>query len=66
MIKFPAFEGRVIEKKGSAYKIQYVTDESKFMVDWFSVTNITNKTKFEDNSRQERGNYQSCSLKKIH
>ena len=36
--KIPAFEGRVIEKKGSEYKIQYETDENKFMVDWFSVT----------------------------
>lgn len=29
--------------------MQYETDESKLMVGWFSVTNITNKTKFEDN-----------------
>ena len=63
--KIPAFEGRVIEKKGSEYKIQYETDESKFMVDWFSVKNITSKTKFEDNSRRERGKYQSCSLRRI-
>ena len=63
--KILAFEGRVIEKKGSEYKIQCKTDENKFMADWFSVTNITNKTKFQDNSRRKRGNYQSCSLKKI-
>ena len=31
--KFPAFEGRVFKKKGSEYKIQYETDERKFMVD---------------------------------
>ena len=31
---------------------------------WFSVTNITSKTTFEDNLRRKRGNYQSCSLKK--
>ena len=57
--KIPAFEGRVIKKKGSEYKIQDETDEGKFMVDWFSVTNITSKTKFKDNSRRKRGNYQS-------
>ena len=39
--KIPAFEGRAIEKKGSENKIQYETDESKFMYHWFSVTNIT-------------------------
>ena len=53
------------EKGRKYYKIQYETDESKFMVAWFSVKNITSKTKFEDNSRQERGKYQSCSLRKI-
>ena len=63
--KIPAFEGRVIEKKGNEYKIQYETDETKFMVDWFSIRNITNKTKFEDNSRRKKGKYQSCSLTKI-
>ena len=63
--KIPAFAGRVIGRKGSEYKIQYKTDESKLMVDWFSVKNITSKTKFEDNSRRERGKYQSCSLRKI-
>ena len=41
--KIPAFEGRVNEKKGSENKIQYETDESKFMVHWFSVTNIISK-----------------------
>ena len=51
--KIPDFEGRVIEKTGSEYKRQYETDESKFMVDWFSVTNITSKTKLEDNSRRK-------------
>ena len=63
--KIPDFEGYVIEKKGSEYKIQYETDESKFMIDWFSVTNITSKTRLEDNSRRKRGNYQSYSLRKI-
>ena len=63
--KIPAFEGRVIGKKGSEYKIQYEIDESKFMVDWFSVKNITSKTKFEYNSRRERGKYQSYSLRKL-
>ena len=58
--KLPASEGRVSEKKGSKYKIQYETDESKFMVDWFSVMNVTSKTRFEDNSRQKRGKYQLC------
>ena len=64
LYKISAFEGSVIEEKGSEDKIQYETDESKFMVDWFSLTNTTSKTKFEDNSRQKRGNYQSRSLKK--
>ena len=63
--KIPAFEGRVIEKKGTEYKIQYETDEGKFMFDRFSVTNITSKTKSKDNSRRKRCNYQSYSLRKI-
>ena len=33
--KIPAFEGRAIEKKGSENKIQYETDESKFMYHGF-------------------------------
>ena len=52
--KIPAYEGHVIEKLDSEYKKQYETEESKFMVDWFSVTNITSKAKFEDNSRRKR------------
>ena len=42
-ILFPVFEGHVIDMKGSEYKIQYETDESKFMVDWFSIVNNTRK-----------------------
>ena len=45
--------------------MQCETDEDKFMVDWFSVTNITSKTKFKDNSRRKRGNCQLYSLRKI-
>ena len=55
--KIPAFEGRVIEKEGSEYKTQCETDESKFMVDWLSVTNITNKKKFEDDEKEVTTNH---------
>ena len=50
--KIPAFEGRIIEKRKNEYKVQYETDDHKLMVDWFTVKDITSKTKYEENKRR--------------
>ena len=53
--KIPAFEGRIIEKRKNEYKVQYETDDHKLMVGWFSVKDITSKTKYAENKTRMKG-----------
>ena len=51
--KMPSFPGRVIGNKGLRYKVQYENDEGGSHTGWFSMKQITTKTKDFENERQK-------------
>ena len=50
----PAYAGKVIEKEGIQYKVQYNANEAATITSWFPVNHITSITKSVENKREKQ------------